>query len=533
MDDTQGLKTIKKMYEKLNYFDQYGGSVVLFVIITIILIILISYCFIMINAQPIIDDWANQRCKPTIIPVAGFITHPEGVTATEYTQENFTYCTQNILSNITGYAIEPLTYITNTLNISANQIEADLQSVRGMFDKIRNMFQEVSQELMGRIMNVTIPLQQIIISFKDLMGKIQGTMTTGLFTLLGSYYTLQSLMGAIAQFIVTILIAFAAIIAAFWIIPFTWGVAISNTVIFVALSIPMIIILAFMKDVLHVQTGLRMPTIKCFDKDTLIKMADGTSKTMSNLKVGDLLFKNNEVTAIIKVETKGSIMYKLNNIIVSDTHIVNYQNSWIPVSKHPDAVQYSSYDEPFLYCLNTSNKIIMIGDYIFTDWDEVYNTYIEEIKTNSIIRINCLKDIHACIDGGFAGLTQVKLKNGSYKNIKDVQINDVLECGEIVYGLVEINGDTVNEQFKYNLGNVFIEGGPNLIMRNSNVGFISTLSLDPINKQVLINKHNSLYHLLTNVQSFHIDEIQFYDYNAIIDTLLEKSKEKLLYMKYV
>ena len=100
--------------------DQYGGSVILFVIITIVLILLISYCLVMINSQPIIDDWVNQRCKPTIMPFAGLITHPEGVSASEYTQQNFNYCTQNILSNITGFSVQPLSYITNVLqsNIS-------------------------------------------------------------------------------------------------------------------------------------------------------------------------------------------------------------------------------------------------------------------------------------------------------------------------------------------------------------------------------------------------------------------------------
>ena len=53
-DNSKQINNIKKMYEKLNYFDQYGGSVILYIIITLVLIILMSYCFIMINAQPII-----------------------------------------------------------------------------------------------------------------------------------------------------------------------------------------------------------------------------------------------------------------------------------------------------------------------------------------------------------------------------------------------------------------------------------------------------------------------------------------------
>ena len=533
--DNPGLENIKKMYEKLNYFDQYGGSVILFIIITIILICIISYCLIMINAQPIIDDWANQRCKPNIIPIAGFITHPEGVSAFDYTQQNFTYCAQNILTNITGIALEPLTFITNSLNSMAQNVKTDIQNVRNMFNKVRNMFQEISQEIMGRIMNLMIPLQQIIISVKDLLAKIQGTMAAGLFTLLGSYYTLKSLMGAIAQFIISILITLAAMIAVFWILPFTWGFAIANTAIFVAIAIPMIIILAFMIDVLKVQTNLKIPSVKCFDEYTLITMNDGIKKQIIDIKVGDILLNNNEVTAFIQVETKGSIMYKLNNIIVSDSHIVKYKDKWIHVSEHPNAIKYPSYNKPYLYCLNTTNKIISINDVIFTDWDELYDNDIDEIKNNTIIPFNSLNDIHIYLDGGFEASTKIQLKNGNFKEIKDIIIGDILENGENVYGVVKINGNTVNEQFKYYLGKkLVIEGGPNLTICDKKIYCNTTLTLDSvIHKKVLNEKHNELYHLLTDTKTFYIGDIRFYDYNAAIDLFLEKNKGKLLSMKYV
>jgi hypothetical protein len=86
-------------------------------------------------------------------------------------------------------------------------------------------------------------------------------------------------MGAIAQLIVTILIALAVMIAALWIVPFTWGAAAANTAIFLAISIPMALILTFMTKVLKVQSNLKIPKIKCFDKDTLLKMTiGGTNK---------------------------------------------------------------------------------------------------------------------------------------------------------------------------------------------------------------------------------------------------------------
>jgi hypothetical protein len=498
------LNKITKMYDKLTYFDQYGGSFILFIIITIVIIISITYFHTMINVQPIIDDWVNQRCKPTIIPIAGFINHPEGVSATEYTAQNFTYCTQNILSSITGSAVEPLTYVTNVLQSIANVIQEAIQSIRAMFDKIRTSMQSVSEEIMGRLMNVMIPLQQIIISFKDLIGKIQGTMTAGLFTLLGSYYTLKSLLGAIAQFIIIILITLAAMIAAFWILPFTWPLAISNTVIFIAIAIPLVIILAFMTETLHINAGLSIPSVKCFDKDTLINMNDGTQKKIINIEVGDVLMDNNIVTAKIKVLTEGSKMYSLNKIIVSDSHIVKLDDKWIPVSKHPNAIPLKKYDEGYLYCLNTSNKFIKINGITFTDWDEIYGKNLNKIINNDIKE---KKLIHKYLDRGFHSSTKIKLFNGELIDIIDVKPNFILQDGEKVYGIVEINGSDLDENFVYNLG------------KNNNVeGFIPYLNVE----KEKIKSNQKLYHLLTDTNSFRIGEYLMSDYNYGIDRFFKK-----------
>jgi hypothetical protein len=520
--DITGIQNIKKMYEKLTYFDQYGGNLMLFIIITLVLLIFISYCYVKIHAQPIIDDWPNQRCKPSIIPFAGFITHPEGISAIDYTAQNFTNCTQNILSSITGTAVEPLTFVVNIFKNMVAEIMDSIQFIRGMFDKIRTLFQTISEEIMGRILNFMIPLQKIIISFKDLLGKVEGSMTAGLFTLLGSYYALKSLMGAIAQFIIIILISLAVLIAIFWIIPFTWGFAISNTVIFIAIAIPMIIILAFFLDVLKVQPDLSIPQVKCFDENTLIDMNDGTQKKISEIKNGDLLIDNNEVTSIIKVETKGSIIYNLNNIIVSDSHIVKYNKKWIRVSEHPDAIKYN-YNKPFLYCLNTSNKIIQINNIIFTDWDEIYEDKLIDVKLNGHFPIKKLNDIHTYLDSGFKGETKIQLKNKTYKEIKKIEVGDILLNGERVYGIVKINGSNLHKQFEYNLGNkLVVEGGPNLIICNEKINYNTTLTLENNFKKILYKKHNQLYHLLTDSKTFYIDNIRFYDYNAAIDIFLKK-----------
>jgi hypothetical protein len=538
--DNESYINIKKMYDNLNYFDQYGSSCFLFILISITLFILCSYCFVMINVQPIKDDWINQRCKPSVIPFAGLINAPEGTTTSDFTKENFDYCTQKIVKDVTGNAVQPLTFVTDMLNTIFDNIKKSLDGIREMINKVRLQIKAVSEEIMGRIINVTIPLQQIIIGLKDILAKVQGTMTASLFTLLGSYYTLKSLMGAIAQFIVTILIALAAMIAMLWAVPFTWGAAGVNTAIFVAISVPMALILTFMSKTLKIQSNLKIPKIKCFDKNTLLKMNDGSVKSIYEIEIGDLLFNNNEVTGKIKVITEGSQMYNLNDVIVSDSHIVKYNDEWIPVSNHPESKILFSYKEPFLYCLNTTSKIIEINDIFFTDWDEIYDQ--EDInKFNLLLSLkfdNTYKfkteDIHKYLDGGFVGSSIVQLKNKNKVEIKNIQIGDILEDGEKVFGLVEINGKNISEQCIYYLGNnKRFEGGCNLILCDKTINLFTTLDLDISNKLIQPNKENKLYHLLTDKQTLNVNKMKFFHYNTSIDFFLEKNSEKLLSIKYI
>lgn len=551
-EENQGLNNVKKMYENLTYFDQYGFSLILFILITIALMIFIGSCLALANIQPIQQDWPNQRCKPYIIPIAGLINKPPNMSFNDFTAQNFNYCAQNILKGITGFAVEPLTFITKTLTTLVNYMKEAINDIRAITSKVRTFFITVVQEIMGRLLNVMIPLQQIIIKFKDFAAKIQGTMTAGLFTTLGAFITLKSLLGVIVRFIITILITLAAMIAIFWIFPFTWGTAIASTAIFVAVAIPLSLILAFMTDVLGISTGMSIPSVKCFDKNTKIIMNNGTIKTISEIEVGEKICGNNLITSKIIVEAKGSVLYNLNGVIVSDSHIVKYNDKWVRVDEHPCAVKIEKYNEPYLYCINTENKTIEINNILFTDWDEIYDDDLEKIKNIKIknvlfesnktlnytmddIFVNSL-DIHRYLDGGFEQTTEIKLKNGVTKNIKNISIGDILENGERVYGYVEIDGTNLVEQAVYNLAkNRFVNGGSNLNICDKSLGFTSTLELDKKYKRFKKDNetNDKLYHLLTDAKTFYINGIKFYDYNSCIDLFLEKYRAKLLSMKYV
>ena len=520
--DTNGIEQIKHIYQKLTYFDYYGSSIIFLILISLVFFILCSYCFIKINIEPIKNDWPNQRCKPYIMPFAGMIAKPDDMSYADFTSQNFTFCSQNVINGGTGKILEPLTFVISTLVSMVETVKNSLNSIRQMTDKVRTNIQNISQEIMGRLINIMVPLQQIIIGFKDIIAKVQGTLTASLMTLLGSYYALKSLMGSIAELIIRVLIGLVVTIIICWANPLGWAVAPVLTGTFVAISIYMTVIIVFLTVVLKVEPALKLPKLnKCFDKNTVIAMNDGTKKKIGDIKVGDKLENNNKVTATLKLDAKDTDMYNLNGVIVSGTHPVNYNNSWINVSQHLLAKKLSCYDESYLYCLNTSSKMFTINNVCFGDWDEIYEDDINSIRNNKHFTPFENIDIHKYTDGGFSRNTQIKLKNGTVKSIQDIQINDILDHDEIVYGIVEINGIDLYEQCKYNLGNnTFIEGGPNLVVCDKRINFTSTL--DGINKEVKTMKDKILYHLLTDRKTFYCNNVRFCDYNASIESLLDK-----------
>ena len=162
MDNT--LNNVNKLYDKLTFFDTYGGSVIFIIFITIILLLFIAYTSMLQNLIPIKANWESERCKPQNIPFAGFINKPDDLTIAEFTQENFNYCTQNILQEISTVEFSPLSFITGSLNTLFSDIGLSITSIQDMFNSIRTKLIVIINDILSKLMNITIPLRQLLLS---------------------------------------------------------------------------------------------------------------------------------------------------------------------------------------------------------------------------------------------------------------------------------------------------------------------------------------------------------------------------------
>jgi hypothetical protein len=523
-------KTINNMYKKIGYFDEYGGSVFLFILLTILLFVAHSYSVVMLNIKPIKENWAAERCKPRVIPFAGLINAPPGTSMNDYTNENFQHCLQNILISITGYAVQPITYTTALLNNVYSELAQGLDYMNNLMANIRANMAIMTQNTMSRIANILVPLQNILIVFKDFMGKAKGIFTASLYTSLGTYFALKSFLGAIGQLLIIILMILAGLIVGFWLVPFTWPTAITMTAIFVSVSIPLAIMLAFMSEVLHIQIDSPIPALPskpnmCFDKNTILKMHDGKKKKISDIQPGDLLWNQNLVTAKLTLDAANVEMYQLHDVIVSANHCVYYHDLRIPVKNHPFSKKILSYKEPLIYCLNTSKKYIEVDYFVFSDWDELYEKELDALREKLPLDA-VTKDkewVHRYFDSGFSPKTILTTKHGEKIEIKDILIRHTLEKGETVIGIVEIYGWNLEVQKTYEFDNLVVEGGPNLQVLLGAEGFSTLDNSAMIEKgyfSEIIPKKGKLYHLLTNKKTFSIEGVQFRDYNSAVELFL-------------
>tara|TARA_B100001063_G_C16777954_1_gene567406 strand:- start:8684 stop:10273 length:1590 start_codon:yes stop_codon:yes gene_type:complete len=506
------------IYKKTTYLDKYGGSTVVTSLILLTFFIIFSYYYIESNIAPIRQNWVNERCKPSVMPFAGYINAPPGTSQLDYTNENFIQCTTSILSKVVQVFTKPLYYVSDLLSQFFAVLMDTVNKVRLFMFYLREKLKKIFEYILARLVNIMIPLQNMVIKMKDLLNKVNGTMVAGLMTVYGTYLTLKSFVGAFLQICILVLIIIAAVIILLWILPFTWPAAAAGTAFFVLVSVPIILIVVAMTEILSIHPSRKVPGKPgCFDKSTLVQTLDGFSE-ISKLKPGDILQNNEKIQSVFKIATDNRDMFYLNGVIVSGSHKLFHKKlGWIYVEDHPQSKIIENYSEPVIYCLNTSSKRIHINNMIFMDWDEITPTDMMKLKLWKYIPMQGgFENIHKYMESGVDGDTILETEKGKKIKIKDVKPNQILKNREKVLATVHIDGSDLDNIQSYKFGNQDIIGGPNLFLKHRDLGNLTTIGFK--GKKV---QRNNLYQLITDTGSFQISNMLMKDYNSAIENILD------------
>ena len=264
------------------------------------------------SALEIKENWPKYRCNP---PYWVF---------SENISEDFTYCVQNTQMNMMGSLLQPLNYMVSSLTSIGGEFAESINKIRVMFSSIRNFVSEIIENVFGVFLNLIIAFQKILISIKDMVGKMVGIVVTIMYVLDGSIKTMQS----------------------------AW----------------------------NGPPGQLVKSIgSCFHPNTIITLANGKTYTMENIPLGSELTDGGKVFAVLKVDnTKKEPLYKIKgksedeDILVTGEHFIfdKETNKWIQVKDYKKSTIQKELIIPYFSCLITTNRRIPIDNELFWDWED-------------------------------------------------------------------------------------------------------------------------------------------------------------------
>ena len=352
------------------------NSMLVIVFIIILILSLISMSNIMADINNIKKNWGKYRCSPSIMPFAAFFGYN--------TAENFHFCMGKTFQTHSSSMFGSFGSILGDFTGLLHTIFSGISSIRNTIASLGGGINVIFQEFTERISSFFFNLRVSAIRIKMLIGRMYAI----LFSVM--YMGMSGITGL---------------------------TSFTNTFLFSFLD------------------------TFCFPKDTLINVKDKGLIPISSIKIGDTLLPTKSiVTGTFKFYSKGQPMVTINNITVSTNHYVEYNGKYIMAGQHPDAISAGKWesDEP-LYCLDTNDNKIPVGDLIFLDYDETDEGDIDTMKMIEN-RINAGKNASSYnfteYSPGIGELTKIRMKNNSLIEATHIKIGDKLSTGSEVVGVI-------------------------------------------------------------------------------------------------
>jgi hypothetical protein len=205
-------KKITSMYENIDYLGMYGNDVLysfLLIAFTIFIVSMQSY-YALLNELK--TSWNLHRCNPIVMPFAGHIMPKPGQTSTETTYENFNYCVYQDVSAVFSIIMMPLEFV---LFLTIQSLEVTLDSTMQLLSYLtwlKKSLGNIFEKYYEKLVNFIIPVIEITMYMRDMMGKINGVIVTAFFTIINIYnLTISGLMN-IMTILINILIIIIAVV---------------------------------------------------------------------------------------------------------------------------------------------------------------------------------------------------------------------------------------------------------------------------------------------------------------------------------
>lgn len=250
------FKRVHDLYHNIRHVDEYGDSLIMLAVITLAWLILLGMLFFAKTARYYKARWATERCKVAVMPFAGVINAPDGTSATDYTVQNFQFCTDEMIKSMSKVTLEPVELLAEGLQDLYAAIADAIATIENVLNRIVKSIEAIVQGLVNRVMNVVVIVQKIAIKIVDSFKKMQAALVTGLYVLISFFDTIVSaakvmINASIGQLMLT-LAAIVSMIGLSFVFPFLIPLVVILVLIFTSMSIPLALIVVFLVDVLKI-----------------------------------------------------------------------------------------------------------------------------------------------------------------------------------------------------------------------------------------------------------------------------------------
>ena len=169
--------TINSIYNSLTYNDLNGKYIIITIITLIVLLLLISYFYILANIKPIRKNWPEHRCNPLYMPFAGFIMRPKNQSQFSYTEKNYSYCLNQILEEVVNIALIPIKYSEKLILDLEKAIAEIIIEIIRLLNYLKAKIMELLNAIFNKLSNILIEVERNGFALKDIFNRNVGIFT--------------------------------------------------------------------------------------------------------------------------------------------------------------------------------------------------------------------------------------------------------------------------------------------------------------------------------------------------------------------
>ena len=195
------MKETLNLYESKEYLDYYGIDLLISIILIFILVFANVYYYIKNNLNSMKKDWDKNQCNPLIMPFAGLIHSKKGLTASQYTQQNFEKCLSDNVRPFTKLSLKPFKKMGSVL---ASDFQSLGTSITKLEKKTKKEKKKAEKEKISVSQNAKNKMNSLYISidkFRDISSQITAVTQLLTYESLSVMATIQSMISTLVKMI--------------------------------------------------------------------------------------------------------------------------------------------------------------------------------------------------------------------------------------------------------------------------------------------------------------------------------------------